>query len=39
MECFGDIEAYFLRNNTNLGPSVRPKLLAFFDNDNRIASA
>ena len=30
MEYFGDVES-FLRNNTNIGSSLRPKLLVFFD--------
>ena len=30
MEYFGDIEP-FLRDNTTIGPSLRPKLLTFFD--------
>ena len=29
-EYFGDVES-FLRNNTNIGSSLRPKLLVFFD--------
>ena len=30
---FGDVESFYLRENENLGPALRPKLLVFFFND------